>query len=97
MNENPEGLLFVFNSDVICEFPLEQLKQLHLEKKAEATLILTKVTDPSKYGVVVTDANNQIQRFVEKPKEFISDRINAGLYIFNTSVIDRIPLQFSNA
>lgn len=95
VKDNQEGLIFVFNSDVICDFPLKELKKLHQEKKAEATIILTKVQDPSKYGVVVTDAENKIERFVEKPQVFISDRINAGLYIFNTSVIDRIPLKFT--
>ena len=52
--------------------------------------MVTTVEDPSKYGVVVADENHKIERFVEKPKEFISNKINAGLYLFNTSMIDRI-------
>jgi mannose-1-phosphate guanylyltransferase len=67
VKDNKEELIFVFNSDVICDFPLEQLKKIHQEKKAEGTIILTKVSDPSKYGVVVTDSNNKIDSFVEKP------------------------------
>ena len=52
--------------------------------------MVTQVKDPSKYGVVVADQNQKIERFVEKPQEYISDKINAGLYLFNTSIIDRI-------
>jgi NDP-sugar pyrophosphorylase family protein len=65
-----------------------------LEKKAEGTIFLTRVTDPSKYGVVVCEGDGRINRFVEKPKDYISDRINAGLYIFNTKILDRIPLNY---
>jgi len=53
--------------------------------------MVTKVEDPSKYGVVVADESNKIQRFVEKPQVFISNKINAGLYLFNTSILERIP------
>ena len=55
---------------------------------------VTKVEEPSKYGVVVySPENGQIDRFVEKPQEFVGNKINAGLYIFNTSILDRIPLK----
>lgn len=53
--------------------------------------MVTEVTDPSKYGVVVADETHKIERFVEKPSVFISNKINAGLYLFNTSMIVRIP------
>lgn len=52
--------------------------------------MVTEVEDPSKYGVVVADVNNKIERFVEKPQVYISNKINAGLYLFNVSIIDRI-------
>ena len=51
---------------------------------------VTKVEEPSKYGVVCYDERGRIERFVEKPQEFVSNKINAGLYIFNTSILDRI-------
>jgi len=41
--------------------------------------------------VVVSSEEGLIQSFVEKPTEFVSNKINAGLYLFNTSIIDRIP------
>lgn len=81
---------FVLNSDVICEYPLAEMLAYHKAKGAEATILVTKVTDPSKYGVVVMDEDNKIERFVEKPKEFVGDKINAGIYCCNPSVLNRI-------
>lgn len=50
----------------------------HRARGAEGTILVTKVEDPSKYGVVVQDGEGLIDRFVEKPKEFVGDKINAG-------------------
>ena len=51
------------------------------------------MTEPSKYGVVVFEEDSgQIHRFVEKPKVFVSNKINAGMYIFNTSILNRIEV-----
>eukprot|EP00916_Digyalum_oweni_P003122 GHVL01005631.1.p1 GENE.GHVL01005631.1~~GHVL01005631.1.p1 ORF type:complete len:174 (+),score=35.35 GHVL01005631.1:48-569(+) len=69
---------FVFNSDVICDFPLKDMLNFHKSHKQEGTLLVTRVSDPSKYGVVVTDDDGKIQKFVEKPSTFVGDRINAG-------------------
>ncbi|XP_031335873.1 mannose-1-phosphate guanyltransferase beta [Photinus pyralis] len=84
---------FVLNSDIICEFPFKELAEFHKKCKREGTIVVTKVEEPSKYGVVVYDENNVIESFVEKPQEFISNKINAGLYILNPSVLNRIKLQ----
>jgi len=78
------------NSDIICSFPLEDLLNFHKAHGKEGSLMITKVEDPSKYGVVVTESDGKIVSFVEKPKEFVSNRINAGIYLFNPSIFDRI-------
>lgn len=84
---------FVLNSDVICDYPFEQLRDFHLSHGNEGTIVVTKVDDPSKYGVIVNRPDSsRIDRFVEKPKEFISNKINAGIYIFNPSVLERIEV-----
>jgi len=83
--------LFVFNSDVTCEYPLQELLSFHEAHGKEGTIMVTQVTDPSKYGVVVYEKDGKIQRFVEKPKQWVGDRINAGLYIFSPSILERIP------
>ena len=81
---------FVLNSDVICEYPLAQMMAFHLKTGAEATILVTKVTEPSKYGVVIMNEEGLVDRFVEKPKEFVGDKINAGIYCCSPSVLDRI-------
>lgn len=82
---------FLLNSDVICDYPFEQMIKFHKAHGKEGTIVVTKVEEPSKYGVVVYDQmSGKIERFVEKPQIFVSNRINAGLYIFNPSILDRI-------
>ena len=89
--QNVTGLFFVFNSDVICEYPLEKLVEFHKNHGKQGTIVVTKVEDPSKYGVVIAKPNGEIEKFVEKPQTFVSDKINAGLYLFHTDMISRIP------
>jgi mannose-1-phosphate guanylyltransferase len=91
--DNPEGLFFVCNSDVICDFPLKKMLDFHKSHGAEGTILLTTVEDPSKYGVVLSDATGQIQSFVEKPQHYIGNKINAGIYLFNTDILKRISLK----
>ena len=91
--DNPDGLFFVCNSDVICDFPLKRMLEFHKSHGAEGTILLTTVEDPSKYGVVLSDGSGQIQSFVEKPQTYIGNKINAGIYLFSTDVIKRIPMR----
>ncbi|CAD7698612.1 unnamed protein product [Ostreobium quekettii] len=84
---------FVLNSDVICEFPLNDLLEFHKSRGGEGTLLVTKVEDPSRYGVVVTEADGKINAFMEKPKEFVSDKINAGIYVLSPRILRRIELR----
>ena len=83
------------NSDVICDYPFKELAEFHKAHGAAGTIVATKVDEPSKYGVIVHDRDtpNLIDRFVEKPVEFVGNRINAGLYILNPSVIDLIDMK----
>ena len=86
---------FVLNSDVTCEYPFTELAAFHKSHGDEGTIVVTKVEEPSKYGVIVHKPNHasRIDRFVEKPVQFVGNRINAGIYILNTSVLDRIELR----
>ena len=68
--------------------------EFHKSHGREGTIVVTKVEEPSKYGVVVYDqATGKIDNFVEKPQEFVSNKINAGLYIFKPSILDRIEVK----
>ena len=85
---------FVLNSDVTCKFPLQELLDHHKKHGKEGTIAVTQVKDWTKYGVVVYNKDTyQINTFAEKPKEFVGDRINAGIYIFNKDILKRIPLE----
>ncbi|MGH0137774.1 UNVERIFIED_CONTAM: hypothetical protein FKN15_064480 [Acipenser sinensis] len=85
---------FVLNSDVICDFPFEDMVKFHQHHGKQGTIVVTKVEEPSKYGVVVYEGESgRIHRFVEKPQVFVSSKINAGMYIFSPSVLHRIQLR----
>lgn len=74
---------FVLNSDIICDFPFKELLQFHKSHGCEGTIVVTKVEEPSKYGVVVYGEDGQIENFIEKPQEFVSNKINAGNKKYN--------------
>eukprot|EP00834_Sanchytrium_tribonematis_P007845 NODE_783_length_3906_cov_1.215393.p2 type:complete len:270 gc:universal NODE_783_length_3906_cov_1.215393:1976-1167(-) len=85
---------FVLNSDVICDFPFVEMVKFHKAHGKEGTIIVTKVEEPSKYGVVVNHPDSTcIDKFVEKPQVYVSNKINAGLYMFNTQILKRIELR----
>jgi len=83
----------VFNGDVLTEVNLAEVIALHRARRAKATIVLTPVDNPTAYGLVETDAQSNIQRFLEKPKpdEITCDTINAGIYVLEPDTFDRIP------
>ena len=83
----------VFNGDVLTQVDLAAVLQLHRERKAKATIVLTPVDNPRAYGLVETDADGNIQRFLEKPgdDEITCNTINAGIYVLEPDTFDRIP------
>ena len=85
----------MLNSDIICEYPFSQLAEFHKSHGSEGTIVVTKVEEPKNYGVIVHKPGHEskIDRFVEKPVEFVGNRINAGIYIMNPSVLKRIELR----
>ncbi|VDN55895.1 unnamed protein product [Dracunculus medinensis] len=85
---------FVLNSDIICEFPFEKMIEFHKKHGREGTIAVTKVEEPSKYGVCIFDEKDgKIDCFVEKPQEYVGNKISAGLYILSPSVLNRIELR----
>ncbi len=85
--------LVVFNGDVLTDVDLTSVIELHRKKGARVTITLTRVKDPTAYGLVFTDEDGRVERFLEKPKkeEATVDTINAGIYVINRDVIDEIP------
>lgn len=69
--------------------------QIFLGRRVNFCLMfqVTKVEEPSKYGVVVYEGDTgRIHRFVEKPQVFVSNKINAGMYIFSPAMLKRIQV-----
>ncbi|MFN8008840.1 MAG: NDP-sugar synthase [Terriglobia bacterium] len=95
--KNAEPLLddatVVFNGDILCDLDLGQVIAQHRLRKATATLVLTRVENPSAYGLVETETDWRITRFLEKPgkDEITCDTINAGTYILEPDVLRQIP------
>ena len=88
-----EETFVVANGDVITTLDVAALVDFHRRVGAEATISLTPVDDPSAFGVVPTDDHGRVQAFIEKPQrdEAPTDLINAGTYVLEPSVLDRIP------
>jgi mannose-1-phosphate guanylyltransferase len=83
----------VVNGDVLTDLDVTALVAFHRARQAVATLSLTPVKDPSRYGVVPTDEDGRVVAFIEKPApgEAPTDLINAGTYVLEPEVLGRIP------
>jgi len=83
----------VFNGDILTQVDLAAVIARHRERRAKATIVLTPVENPAAYGLVETDADSNIRRFIEKPNadEITCDTINAGIYVLEPDTFDRIP------
>ena len=81
----------VFNGDVLGGTDLNAVLKTHVEQEADVTLHLLRVSDPRAFGCVPTDADGRVSAFLEKTEDPPTDQINAGSYVFNRSVIEKIP------
>lgn len=83
----------IISGDLLTDFDLSKAIAFHEKKQAKATITLTAVTDPLQFGVVITDKESRITKFLEKPGwgEVFSDTINTGIYILEPEVLELIP------
>ena len=88
-----DGTTIVFNGDVLAETDLAALVEHHRARRARATIVLAPVDDPTRYGLVETDGNGNVTRFLEKPDpaDITCNTINAGIYVLEPDTLDRIP------
>lgn len=84
---------FIFNADIISDINFTEMMNFHKRKKADVTIAVVSVPNPSAYGVIEFDDDGYAYQFKEKPAphEIVSNYINAGVYIFEPSVLRRIP------
>jgi len=83
----------VISGDALTNFNLTEAMIFHKRKGAMATLVLTKVSCPLEYGVVITSSGGHIKQFLEKPSwgEVFSDTVNTGIYILEPEVLNYVP------
>lgn len=89
IQDSLDETFLVISGDGLTDIDLTAAVKFHKEKKSKATLVLKRVENPLEYGVVITDSEHKIQRFVEKPgaSEIFSDTVNTGIYILEPEVM----------
>ncbi|MBP1993576.1 sugar phosphate nucleotidyltransferase [Paenibacillus eucommiae] len=88
-----DDTFLVISGDSLTDFDLQQAYAFHQNKQSLATLLLTHVSEPLEYGVVMTDEAGRVMRFLEKPSwgEVFSDTVNTGIYILEPDIFGHIP------
>ncbi len=88
-----DDTFLVLNGDVLTDLDITSLVAYHRDSLGQGTLNLTRVDDPSRFGVVDTDEGGRVLQFVEKPPpgEAPTNYINAGTYVLEPSVLGEIP------
>src|SRR5436305_5585800 len=88
-----EDTTLIISGDALCDIDLTQLVEFHREKDASVTIGLKSVENPLEFGIVVTDEEGRVERFLEKPSwgQVFSDTINTGIYVVNAEVMKHVP------
>lgn len=83
----------VVSGDLVTDFDFKEIIGFHDAVNSKLTITLTSVEDPLQFGVVITDKDGKILRFLEKPGwgEVFSDTINTGIYVIEPEILDYIP------
>jgi mannose-1-phosphate guanylyltransferase/phosphomannomutase len=88
-----DDTFLVISGDALCDIDLTKLFEFHRERGAAATIGLKSVDNPLEFGIVVTDEQGRIERFLEKPSwsQVFSDTINTGIYVLEPEVLRHVP------
>jgi mannose-1-phosphate guanylyltransferase/phosphomannomutase len=88
-----DGTFLVVSGDLVTDIDVGAAAEFHKRKGALATIVLTSVSNPLQFGVVIADDRGRIRSFLEKPSwgEVVSDTINTGIYILEPEVLRYIP------
>lgn len=85
--------LIVLNGDILTDINLGEMVEFHKKNKSTATISAVSVEDPTHYGLIITDENKRIKKFLEKPnwESVTTNRVNAGVYIIDPKVFKKLP------
>jgi mannose-1-phosphate guanylyltransferase/phosphomannomutase len=88
-----DDTFLVISGDALCDFDLTKLVDFHRKREAAVTIGLKSVANPLEFGIVVTDEDGRIERFLEKPSwsQVFSDTINTGVYVLEPEVLRHVP------
>jgi mannose-1-phosphate guanylyltransferase/phosphomannomutase len=88
-----DDTVLVISGDALCDIDLGKLLAFHREREADVTIGLKSVENPLEFGIVVTDEDGRIERFLEKPSwgQVFSDTINTGIYVLEPEVLRHVP------
>jgi len=83
----------IISGDLVTDFDIKKIIEFHEKKHSKLTITLTNVTNPLQFGIVITNENDEIEQFLEKPSwgEVFSDTINTGIYLIEPEILDFIP------
>lgn len=87
-----DGTFVIVSGDALTDCDLTKALEFHRSKKSLATLVLCRVPSPLEFGVVITDDEGRVERFLEKPSwsEVFSDTVNTGMYILEPEIFEYI-------
>lgn len=87
------GAFLVVNGDILFNDGLDinKLISFHKRKRALATMVLAKVEDASRFGLVSIDNDGRVIAFREKPRQAVPGLVNAGVYVFEPEIFEHIP------
>jgi mannose-1-phosphate guanylyltransferase/phosphomannomutase len=85
--------LLIISGDALTDADLTQVVRFHEKQSAEVTMVLKSVDNPLDFGIVITEEDGRISRFLEKPAwgQVFSDTVNTGIYLLEPSVMDEMP------
>jgi mannose-1-phosphate guanylyltransferase/phosphomannomutase len=89
-----DDTFLVISGDALCDIDLHKIVDFHREKGAACTIGLKSVENPLEFGIVVTDEDGRVERFLEKPSwgQVFSDTINTGIYVLEPEVLKHVPV-----
>lgn len=84
-----DDAFLIISGDALTDIDLDRAIKYHRDKKSMATIVLAHVPNPLEFGVVITDDEGSIRRFLEKPSwgEVFSDTVNTGMYILEPEIL----------
>lgn len=89
-----EDTVIVASGDVLADVDMHEIVEYHRSKNADVTMALTRVENPTEFGIVGLDADGRIVKFLEKPKpeQVFSNLVNAGIYVLKKEVLRYVPV-----